>query len=80
MNGRIPPELANLASLEHLNLSYNALTGVIPPELGKLTDLRTLELAGNALTGRIPSELGGLDILRLAGNDFHGCAPRSCAA
>ena len=76
LNGRIPPELANLASLEHLNLSYNALTGVIPPELGKLTDLRTLELAGNALTGRIPSELGGLDILRLAGNDFHGCAPR----
>ena len=79
LNGRIPPELANLASLEHLNLSYNALTGLIPPELGKLTDLRTLELAGNALTGRIPSELGGLDILfflRLAGNDFHGCAPR----
>ena len=79
LNGRIPPELGNLASLEHLNLSYNALTGVIPPELGKLTSLRTLELAGNALTGRIPSELGGLDtlfLLRLAGNDFHGCVPR----
>ncbi len=79
LNGRIPPELGNLASLEHLNLNYNALTGVIPPELGKLTHLRTLELAGNALTGRIPSELGGLDILfflRLAGNDFQGCAPR----
>ena len=79
LNGRIPPELGDLASLEHLNLSDNALTGGIPPELGKLTDLRTLELAGNALTGRIPSELGELDILfflRLAGNDFHGCLPR----
>ena len=79
LNGRIPPELGDLASLEHLNLSYNTLTGGIPPELGKLTDLRTLELAGNALTGPIPPELGGLDILfflRLAGNDFHGCLPR----
>ena len=79
LNGRIPPELGDLASLEHLNLSYNTLTGGIPPELGKLTDLRTLELAGNALTGPIPPELGGLDnlfFLRLAGNDFHGCLPR----
>ena len=78
LNGRIPPELGDLAGLEHLNLSYNTLTGGIPPELGKLTDLRTLELAGNALTGPIPPELGGLDILlflRLAGNDFHGCLP-----
>ena len=79
LNGRIPPELGNLARLEDLNLSYNTLTGVIPPELAKLTELRTLQLAGNALTGRIPPELGGLDFLfflRLAGNDFHGCAPR----
>ena len=79
LNGRIPPELGDLASLEHLNLSYNTLTGGIPPELGKLTNLRTLELAGNALTGPIPPELGGLEILfflRFAGNDFHGCLPR----
>ena len=79
LNGRIPPELGDLASLEHLNLSYNTLTGGIPSELGKLTNLRTLELAGNALTGPIPPELGGLEILfflRLAGNDFHGCLPR----
>ncbi len=79
LNGRIPPELGNLARLEHLNLSYNTLTGAIPPELGKLTGLRTLELAGNALAGPIPPELAGLEMLyflRLAGNDFHGCLPR----
>ena len=79
LNGRIPPELGDLASLEHLNLSYNALTGDIPPELAKLENLEELWLEHNRLTGPIPPELGGLDnlfSLRLAGNDFHGCLPR----
>ncbi len=60
LNGRIPPELGNLARLEYLNLSHNTLTGGIPPELGKLTGLRTLMLAGNALTGAIPPEIANL--------------------
>ena len=79
LNGRIPPELGDLASLEHLNLSYNTLTGDIPPELAKLENLEELWLEHNRLTGPIPPELGGLDnlfSLRLAGNDFHGCLPR----
>ena len=79
LNGRIPPELGDLASLKHLNLSYNTLTGDIPPELAKLENLGELWLEHNRLTGPIPPELGGLDnlfSLRLAGNDFHGCLPR----
>ena len=57
LNGRIPPELGDLASLEHLNLSYNTLTGDIPPELGGLDNLFSLRLAGNDFHGCLPREL-----------------------
>ena len=60
LKGPIPPELGNLASIEHLNLTSNTLSGPIPPELGNLTNLRLLNLASNNLSGPIPPKLGSL--------------------
>ncbi len=60
LNGLIPSELGNLASLQHLNLYSNNLTGPIPPELGNLANLTSLRLGNNRLTGPIPPELGNL--------------------
>ena len=75
LNGRIPPELADLDALAVLRLGHNRLAGSIPPELGALTELRTLSLENNALTGKIPRELGMLQqlvSLRLGNNEITG--------
>ena len=62
LTGPLPPELGNLARLEHLDLEgwETYLTGPIPPELGNLASLKYLNLAGTGLTGSIPPELGNL--------------------
>ena len=64
LTGTLPPELADLAHLEELDLAYNNLTGIIPPELGQLSNLRHLRLLFNSFTGPIPPELGALINLR----------------
>ena len=46
LTGEIPPEIGNLASLRHLDLSSNQLTGGIPPELASLTGLQFPETVG----------------------------------
>lgn len=48
---RIPPEIARLSSLKHINLSDNHISGPIPAELGLLLQLETLQLEGNNLRG-----------------------------
>ena len=79
LNGELPSELGNLASLERLNLSLNSLGGEIPPELGSLSRLEELILIGNPLTGEIPVELGGLlnleKLYLSVGSQFTGCIP-----
>ena len=65
--GEIPPELADLADLEVLNLHYNNLTGDIPRELGSLSNLTALVLGENQLGGGLPSELGNFVNLTLLG-------------
>ena len=80
VSGPIPPELGNLANLEHLYLHENDLTGPIPTELGRLTDLESLSLESNDLSGPIPPELGelaSLTWLSLRSNDLTGPIPRS---
>lgn len=57
IEGPIPSELGNLASLQELWLYGNQLTGNIPPELGNLLFMSTLELQGNLLNGPMPDEV-----------------------
>ncbi|CAO2193793.1 unnamed protein product [Urochloa humidicola] len=52
--GGIPRQLADLAQLESLDLSWNQLSGEIPQELTSLTFLASLNLSYNNLTGRVP--------------------------
>ncbi len=78
LEGRLPPELGDLAHLEYLRLSDNGLTGSIPSELAGLSSVTRLALDGNALTGSIPPELGGLpalEELRVENNDLSGPLP-----
>nr|KYP59535.1 putative LRR receptor-like serine/threonine-protein kinase At3g47570 family [Cajanus cajan] len=60
LGGTISPALANLSSLQILDLSENFFVGHIPKELGYLIQLQQLSLSGNFLQGKIPSELGSL--------------------
>ena len=47
VTGTIPPSLANVASLKHLDLSGNSLHGHIPEAFGAL-DMDIFQLVGNA--------------------------------
>ena len=77
IDGRLPPELGNLANLKRLFIHGN-LTGGIPPELGNLANLKSLGLQNNQLSGEIPPELGNLTSLKsldLSNNQFTGRIP-----
>ena len=65
LNGKIPPELGGLSSLDWLYLGDNQLSGKIPPELGNLANLEVLVLDENRLSGEIPPELGNLANLEM---------------
>ena len=83
LSGPLPPEIGNLATLQHLALNSNELSGWIPAELGNLASLRDLHLDGNYLYGPIPPELANLrslDAISLAGNDLAGCIPPALRA
>ena len=76
--GTIPSELAQLTSLEELDLGTNILTGPIPSDLGLLPNLSILILYENTLTGPIPPELGQLSsllALLLQNNNLTGPIP-----
>ncbi|MCY4647091.1 MAG: M66 family metalloprotease [Gammaproteobacteria bacterium] len=79
LSGPIPAELADLTSVEYLDLFGNELTGPIPPGFGRLARLwLALDLADNALTGPIPAELGNLaalEYLDLSANELTGPIP-----
>ena len=82
LRGRIPPGLAWLEELRHLDLAGNRLGGGIPAELGALANLETLRLNGNRLTGEVPGEVGQLRYLgelNLRGNLLSGEIPAELA-
>lgn len=68
LDGGVP---ALPASLQHLDVSENALTGTIP-DLSALTSLRQVNLSANELTGGIPALPPSLAALRLIDNDLSG--------
>ena len=63
--------MGNLTNLEHLDLSFNQLSGAIPPELGNFDYLMTLDLSYNKLGGCVPNSLSG----RLSKNSDLGGLP-----
>ncbi len=78
MWGPIPPELADLAYLEYLDLSGNGLREDIPPELANLENLEVLNLSNNDFHGEVPPELANLEsleTLNLFGNELEGEIP-----
>jgi len=78
LTGPIPPELADLDSLKHLDLAHNPLNNPIPPELGRLGKLQWLFLESSRLTGEIPPEIGDLEsltYLELGSNPLTGEIP-----
>ena len=82
LNGPIPLELGQLASMRQLDLSFNRLNDPIPPELGNLASIGELRLDRNQLTGEIPPEIGNLaslQRLRLDDNQLTGEIPANWA-
>ena len=78
LNGTLPVELGDLASLMELDLGENQLTGTVPSELGQLSGLTQLWLNSNELTGAIPAQLGNLpnlEILAISSNQLTGIIP-----
>ena len=63
LSGTVPPQLGDLAYLEHLDLHENQLSGPIPAQLGNLSRLEVLDLHENQLSGPIPAQLANLSRL-----------------
>jgi len=82
LQGKLPPDLADLANLTTLDLGNNQLTGPIPPWIKKLKNLKKLDLSRNQFTGPIPAwigELENLEALVLDNNLLKGPIPASLA-
>jgi protein-serine/threonine kinase len=87
LQGPIPKQLCNLASLRRLCICRCSLSGRIPEEIGQLVYLEELQLFGNKLSGSIPVSLGKLTNLKLlslgeytGGNEFDAAPLPQCLA
>ena len=81
ISGSVPNWLHEVyfwTNLEHLDLSYNLLTGNISLSIWNASRLLFLNLAYNQLTDTIPqclANLSSLEVLDLQMNKFHGPLP-----
>lgn len=83
LEGPLPAELFNVASLELLDLSHNKFTGPLLSQIGNLHLLEEFLFSRNKLDGQIPSEIESLVRLRkLIGSDnnFSGSLPTALNA
>ncbi|XP_057754499.1 receptor-like protein EIX2 [Arachis stenosperma] len=60
----IPPFIASLTFLTHLNLSHSSFAGNIPPQLANLLFLQYLDLSSNNLVGEFPLQVTNMSSLR----------------
>lgn len=67
--GVVPASLAQLTSLQFMQLSDNKLRGALPYSLSRLTSLTVLSMSNNQLSGGIPPSLGNLTLLRILALD-----------
>ncbi|CAN6237167.1 unnamed protein product [Urochloa humidicola] len=77
LEGHITPSLSNITGLQHLNLSYNLLSGDLPLELLSSSSIVVLDVSFNQLNGELhelPSSTPGqpLQVLNISSNMFTG--------
>ncbi|KAI3742018.1 hypothetical protein L1987_59697 [Smallanthus sonchifolius] len=60
LSGELPPELADLSTLQSLYLSFNSITGSIPLELGYSSSLQDIDFSNNLLNGSVPVSIWNL--------------------
>jgi LRR receptor-like serine/threonine-protein kinase FLS2 len=74
--GSIPSTIANMSSLEVLNLQFNSLTGPFPLLIFNITSLAVIALTENHISGTLPMNLcnhcPNFQRLYLSGNEFNG--------
>ena len=78
LSGRLNGSIANLSSLEILDLSDNDIKGTLSTEIGSLSKLRHLRLSYNSFIGTAPTELEKLqhlELIQLHGNRISGTIP-----
>lgn len=74
MVGLISPSLLSMEHLQHLDLSWNSLSGSdghIPVFIGSCRNLRYLNLSSMPFSGMVPPQLGNLSKLQVL--DLSGC-------
>ncbi|KFK25653.1 hypothetical protein AALP_AA8G142200 [Arabis alpina] len=81
-SGEIPRRFGGLSQLQHLDLSFNHLTGTPSRFLFSLPNISYLDLASNKLSGKLPLNLtcgGKLGFVDLSSNRLIGTPPRCLA-
>ncbi|XP_027349080.1 MDIS1-interacting receptor like kinase 1-like [Abrus precatorius] len=76
----LPKSLANLTTLNSLDVSQNFFNGDFPVGLGRAWRLMTLNASSNEFSGSLPEDLGNassLEMLDLRGSFFVGSVPKS---
>lgn len=82
ISGTIPSNMFYapfFATLTHLAIDMNALSGTVPREIGALRKLSFLDIGFNNLTGTLPATLDdtSLYIAYMGNNDLSGAIPQS---